>query len=35
LEEKIITSQSWYIIGINNKPVVNEGDALMHIGIVK
>lgn len=33
-EEKIISSHSGYIIGINNQPVVNEGDALMHIGIV-
>jgi predicted deacylase len=33
-EEKIISSHSGYIIGINNQPVVNEGDALMHIGII-
>lgn len=33
-EEKIISTHSGYIIGINNQPVVNEGDALMHIGIV-
>lgn len=33
-EEKIISSHSGYIIGINNQPVVNEGDALIHIGIV-
>lgn len=33
-EEKIISSHSGYIIGINNQPVVNEGDALMHIGLV-
>lgn len=35
MEEKIISPQNGYIIGINNKPVVNEGDALMHIGLVK
>ena len=35
VEEKIISTQSGYIIGINNKPVVNEGDALMHVGMVK
>lgn len=34
MEEKIISPQSGYIIGINNQPVVNEGDALMHIGLV-
>ncbi|HSH66564.1 MAG TPA: succinylglutamate desuccinylase/aspartoacylase family protein, partial [Bacteroidia bacterium] len=33
--EKIISSRTGYIIGINNQPVVNEGDALMHIGVVK
>lgn len=33
-EEKIISSHNGYIIGINNQPVVNEGDALMHVGIV-
>ena len=33
-EEKILCSQAGYVIGINNQPVVNEGDALMHIGIV-
>lgn len=33
-EEKIISSHTGYIIGINNQPVVNEGDALMHIGMV-
>lgn len=33
MEEKIVSPQSGYIIGINNQPVVNEGDALMHIGL--
>jgi predicted deacylase len=33
--EKIISTHTGYIIGINNQPVVNEGDALMHIGVVK
>jgi predicted deacylase len=33
-EEKIISPHSGYIIGINNQPIVNEGDALMHIGMV-
>jgi hypothetical protein len=22
-----------YIVGINNQPVVNEGDALIHVGV--
>jgi uncharacterized protein len=32
-EEKIISPTNGYIVGINNHPVVNEGDALIHIGI--
>lgn len=32
-ENKIISPADGYIIGINNRPVVNEGDALIHIGI--
>ncbi len=32
-EEKLIASHDGYIVGINNHPVVNQGDALMHIGI--
>jgi predicted deacylase len=35
MEEKVISSHSGYIIGINNQPVVNEGDALMHVGLVE
>jgi uncharacterized protein len=31
-EEKIISPTDGYIIGINNQPVVNEGDALIHMG---
>lgn len=34
-EEKLIASHDGYIVGINNQPVVNQGDALMHIGIEK
>lgn len=30
---KIISSTDGYILGVNNRPVVNEGDALIHIGI--
>jgi uncharacterized protein len=32
-EEKILASHDGYIVGINNQPVINQGDALMHIGI--
>lgn len=33
VEDKIISSVDGYIVGINNQPVVNEGDALIHLGI--
>jgi predicted deacylase len=32
-EEKIISPYSGFVIGINNQPVINEGDALMHVGV--
>jgi predicted deacylase len=32
-EEKILAPNDGYIVGINNQPVINQGDALMHIGI--
>lgn len=32
-EEKMLSPTDGYIVGINNQPVVNEGDALIHIGI--
>ena len=32
-EEKIVSPCDGYIVGINNQPVVNQGDALIHIGI--
>jgi predicted deacylase len=31
--ENLISPADGYIVGINNQPVVNVGDALMHIGI--
>ena len=34
-KEQIISPESGYVIGLNNIPVVNAGDALMHIGITK
>lgn len=32
-EDQIISPTDGYIIGINNQPVVNQGDALIHIGM--
>ena len=34
IEEELIAHADGYIIGLNNHPVINEGDALIHIGIV-
>lgn len=33
VEERILSPSSGYIIGLNNQPVVNQGDALIHIGM--
>lgn len=33
VEYKILSSVDGYIVGINNQPVVNQGDALIHIGL--
>lgn len=33
VEHKILATVDGYIVGINNQPVVNEGDALIHIGM--
>ncbi len=35
IEFKIESTADGYIVGINNQPVVNQGDALIHIGIEK
>lgn len=32
MEQKLTSPVSGYIIGINNLPVINQGDALIHIG---
>jgi hypothetical protein len=32
VEEKILSPISGYVVGINNQPVVNVGDALIHLG---
>lgn len=33
MEEQLKAPDTGYIIGINNQPVINEGDAVIHIGI--
>ncbi len=33
-EQNIVAPHTGYIVGINNQPVVNQGDALIHIGLV-
>ena len=33
IEHNILSVADGYIVGINNQPVVNQGDALIHIGI--
>ena len=33
MEEELKAPETGYIIGINNHPVINEGDALIHIGV--
>ena len=32
IEHKVLSTTDGYIVGINNQPVVNQGDALIHIG---
>lgn len=32
VEHKIVAHRTGYIVGVNNQPVVNQGDALIHIG---
>lgn len=33
VEYKILSPVDGYIVGVNNQPVVNEGDALIHLGM--
>jgi predicted deacylase len=33
IENKIVSPHDGYIVGTNNQPVVNEGDALIHLGL--
>lgn len=33
IEHKILSTADGYIVGVNNQPVVNQGDALVHIGM--
>jgi hypothetical protein len=35
IEYPLLSPETGYIIGLNNQPVVNSGDALIHIGIEK
>jgi uncharacterized protein len=32
-QENILAPHDGYIIAINNQPVVNQGDALLHLGM--
>ncbi len=32
VETKVLSPISGYVVGVNNQPVVNEGDALVHLG---
>ena len=32
---KIKSLQNGYVIGLNHDPIVHQGDALMHIGVIK
>ncbi|MBS1486727.1 MAG: succinylglutamate desuccinylase/aspartoacylase family protein [Bacteroidetes bacterium] len=32
-KEQVVSPSSGYVIGLNNNPVVNAGDALLHIGV--
>jgi hypothetical protein len=34
-QENLIAHYDGYILGVNNQPVINQGDALMHIGVVE
>lgn len=33
IEQKLLAPFDGYIVGINNMPVINQGDALIHIGV--
>lgn len=33
VEHHVIAPHSGYLVGLNNQPVINQGDALIHIGI--
>lgn len=35
IETKILSPVDGYVVGINNHPVVNEGDALIHLGLTE
>ena len=33
IEQKILSPHDGYIVGVNSQPIVNEGDALIHLGM--
>lgn len=33
IEQKIVSPHNAYIVGVNSQPIVNEGDALIHLGM--
>jgi len=35
VEHQLFAPANGFIVGINNQPVVNAGDALIHVGIEK
>lgn len=35
VEQYIFAQHTGYIVGVNNQPVVNQGDALIHIGVTQ
>jgi len=35
IEDKIYSPEAGYLVGINNQPVVNQGDALIHLGFTE
>lgn len=35
VEHELFSPHNGYIVGVNNQPVVNQGDALIHVGVVK
>jgi hypothetical protein len=34
-KNKVISTANGYVIGLNHNPIVHQGDAIMHIGVIK